>query len=167
MEGFFYTLKTGEYIFPASQVALRWLFCYHESDGIRFGTPLALMYMTMKDQIIPPGPQVFLMNIDCTAYPRQGLVQNAEGTKAICTALHDIAWFSGFVFPTNDTHSAFVQMSVTSANMDQGCGSASCQFSVEVRYCGYTEQDILKTIKKHTFCTFMVRQASLEAESAA
>ncbi|TKC07231.1 zinc-binding metallopeptidase family protein [Pedobacter frigoris] len=117
--------------------------------------------------MIPSADQQQVMTLDCTAYRRYSLVQNDEGTRAICTALKDILWFSDFVFPAAGNQHELVKMTVISVDLDQECCAECCRFSVEVRYHGYCRQEILKTIKKQIFSRFVVRADRMEVENAA
>lgn len=121
----------------------------------------------MKSEIISHDDQEQVMILDCTAYPRYSLVQNDEGTKAMCTALIDISWFTDFVFPPAEGHNGPVKMTVTSLDTDKGWNAASCHFCVEVKYRGCCREEILKTIRKQTFSRFVVRADGQDTESAA
>lgn len=121
----------------------------------------------MKNELISADDQEQVMILDCTAYPRYSLVQNDEGSKAMCTALKDILWFSDFVFPPADGVNDPVKMMVTSVDLDQGGRPASCHFCVEVKYRAYSQQELLKTIKKLTFSRFIVRGSMQGTGSAA
>lgn len=121
----------------------------------------------MREENISSEDKVQLICLECTAYPRYNLVQGDQGTKAMCTALRDISWFCDFEFPPVDGHKYPVQMSVNSMDTGQEwCSSTYC-FRVEVRFQGYCLQEILKIIKKHTFCKLMVSSAYKNSENAA
>jgi hypothetical protein len=119
------------------------------------------------NEIVSPEDYEQIMILDCTAHPGYSLVQGDEGTKAMCTALKDILWFSDFLFPPDEGHNEPVKMTVTSVDTDKGWCAASCHFCVEIKYRGYSQQDILKTIEKLIFSRFVVRVNDKVAESAA
>lgn len=120
----------------------------------------------MKDQMVFPDDEQLLLTLDCTAYPRQGLVLNAEGSKAMCSALSDILWFCDFIFPPLSGTDGWVKMTVTRVEMGQGACSANCYFCVEIISRGYQQEEVLKTIRKHTFCSFVISAYRLKAEGA-
>lgn len=99
------------------------------------------------------------MILDCISYPRESLAIGAEGTKAICSALTDILWFSDYIFPIESNSPNPVMMTVTEVNANEHSCAYQCSFTVEIKYDhSYTRKEILNTIRNHTYCKFTVRE---------
>lgn len=98
-----------------------------------------------------------VMILDCVANPCSSLAQGAEGSKAICSALKDISWFTDFEFsPANKVYGT-VRMQVTSADINPVYCAVYCRFTVEIEYTGYDREELLKIIRKHTYSDLSVR----------
>lgn len=111
----------------------------------------------MQDQVLNFKKTVLIL--DCTARPRLALAEGAEGTKAICSGLNDIRWFSEYIFPSAPGCTDPVHMEVTSVDAGKITESDNCRFTVEISYdASYTSDEILATIKRKTFCTFSFRE---------
>ena len=124
-------------------------------------------FLKMKEQMSSAGVREQIMILNCTAYPIYSLVQGDQGTKAMCTALKDIDWFSGFEFPALSGQASPVKMMVISMETQHGWSATSCRFSVEVKFQDYSRQEVLKTIRQYTFCELLVQPNSQSTESAA
>lgn len=109
--------------------------------------------------MIPHPDETSLMILDCISHPRESLAIDAEGTKAICSALTDISWFSDYIFLTESNLPDPVKMKVIEVNANLNSCSNQCNFTVEIKYeHSYTRKEILNTIRKHTRCKFTVRE---------
>jgi len=116
----------------------------------------------MQDPVINFKKNVMIL--DCTARPRLALAEGAEGTKAICSGLNDIRWFSEYIFPSAPGCTDPVHMKVTSVDAGTITESDNCRFTVEISYDeSYTSEEILATIKRKTFCNFSFRTEVLES----
>jgi hypothetical protein len=99
------------------------------------------------------------MILDCIARPRLALAEGAEGTKAICSGLHDILWFSEYVFPAEPGFPQPVTMIVTAVDAGKVTAADTCRFTVEITYDeNYPAENILSMIRRKTFCKFTVRE---------
>jgi acetylornithine deacetylase/succinyl-diaminopimelate desuccinylase-like protein len=113
----------------------------------------------MKDQMITARGQISIMILDCCARPTLSLAENAQGTKAICSALKDILWFSDYVFQKASGSANMVGMTVTSVTTGKGNCADLCNFTVEIRYDQhYTRDEIVNNIRKYTHCNFSIRE---------
>ncbi|CAM4059417.1 hypothetical protein SAMN06265348_102107 [Pedobacter westerhofensis] len=120
----------------------------------------------MKDQQTMPASKQIHMILECTARPRLALAEGAEGTKAICSGLKDILWFSEYIFPALPESTAPVNMKVVSADTPRDPAADGCNFTVEVDYEeNYNLEDILNTIRRKTFCTFRIKECSQPSDT--
>lgn len=100
-----------------------------------------------------------IMVLECFACPKQSLVDNAEGTKAICSGLQDILWFSDYTCRAAAEEVGLLEMKVTSVNIGHGNCSDECSFRVEIRHhLSYDRELILSLIRKHTNCSFKISE---------
>ena len=113
----------------------------------------------MENSTIPnPELHLSLMILDCIACPWQSLAEAAEGTKAMCSALTDILWFSDYVFTAETSHPRPVKMTVIDVSINHAA-TDRCNFSVEITYeHSRTREEILATIKRNTRCKFSIRE---------
>jgi hypothetical protein len=120
----------------------------------------------MKDQMIKTDCTKSVMILDCMARPRLALAEGAEGTKAICSGLHDILWFSEYVFEPEPGCPGPVTMKVTEVDAGKVTAADNCRFTVEISYHeNYPAEKILNVIRRKTFCKFSLRQAGEDALS--
>ncbi|WP_139298297.1 zinc-binding metallopeptidase family protein [Pedobacter hartonius] len=100
-----------------------------------------------------------LIILECTACPRLALAEGAEGTKAICSGLTDIQWFSDYIFPGEPSNFSPVTMAVTSVRTGKDANADECYFTVEISYDeSYTTEKVLSTIRRWTYCKFTIRE---------
>lgn len=93
-----------------------------------------------------------LLVLDCTAHGLAGHAARAEGDNAIYKAMHDIEWFSSYVFPHLSPTLGAVKMSVTMIRSGEQHNviPASCSFTVDVRVTDtYSHEEVLATIRAH------------------
>jgi hypothetical protein len=102
--------------------------------------------------------ELYEMILDCTSYSRPCLAEYAEGTRAICSALSDICWFSEFNSAQYDSLKDQVTIAVIEVASNLKLDSCQSNFAVLVSYkFNYLKENILTIIKKHTSCKFKIR----------
>lgn len=118
-----------------------------------------IKFIKMKDQMIALHRMKSVMILECTACPRLGLAEGAQGTKAICSGFKDILWFSDYEFPSANGHPFPVSMRVTTVDTGNEANCDVCSFTVEVSYDeSYTSEKVLSAIRRNTYCKFTIRQ---------
>lgn len=109
-----------------------------------------------------------LMVLDCTAHGKAGHAARNEGENAIYKALADIEWFRNYRFPNVSEFLGEVKMSVTQINAgtQHNVVPDRCTFVVDIRSNElYSNEEILKEIKKHISCDAVPRSTRLSSSA--
>ncbi|PAU93602.1 acetylornithine deacetylase [Aliifodinibius salipaludis] len=109
-----------------------------------------------------------LMVLDCTAKGVSGHVAHNEGENAIFKAMKDIEWFRNYEFPEESQTLGPVKMTVSKikAGEKHNMVPDTCGYTVDVRSTDiYTNQDILKLIRKHVYSSIHPRSTRLNSSS--
>lgn len=109
-----------------------------------------------------------LMVLDCTAHGKAGHAARNEGENAIYKALQDIEWFRNYRFEKKSEFLGEVKMSVTQVNAgtQHNVVPDKCTFVVDIRSNElYSNQEILKEIRKHVNCDPQPRSTRLSSSA--
>ncbi len=109
-----------------------------------------------------------LMVLDCTAHGKAGHAARNEGENAIYKALQDIEWFRNYRFEKKSEFLGEVKMSVTQVNAgtQHNVIPDKCTFVVDIRSNElYSNQEILKEIRKHVNCDPQPRSTRLSSSA--
>lgn len=109
-----------------------------------------------------------LMVLDCTAHGKAGHAARNEGENAIYKALADIEWFRNYRFRNVSEFLGEVKMSVTQINAgtQHNVVPDRCTFVVDIRSNElYSNEEILKEIKKHISCDAVPRSTRLSSSA--